>query len=118
MPLGEPPPISEKESARRYRFLHNAVLAVLLIAFVEFVFLIALSVQMGKVDDSANKAENSADSVHNQVAQVIDQQINSPEAQRQVVLSRQRIINMENKLCGGPCPPAPASSPSIQTESK
>lgn len=118
MPLGEPPPLPEKESARRYRFLHNAVLAVLIVAFVEFVFLIALTIQMGKVDDSADKAESSANSVHDQVSQVIEQQINSPEAQRQVVLSRQRIINMENKLCGGPCPDAPASSPEVQKDAK
>lgn len=113
-PLGEPMIISGEESARRYRFLHNAVIAVIAVALIEFVFLIVLSWQMSSVGDSADKAEESSNSVHEQVSEVLDTQVNSPQAQEAARQIRQRIINIEYAVCNGPCPDAPVKAPNPQ----
>lgn len=119
MPLGEPPPISQQESLRRYKFLHNVVVAVLVVAFVEFIMLITMQIQfvnfnhkVDSVSTSAAKAQDASNHIDQKVSGVIDSQINSPQAQENTRLTRQRIINMEYKLCGGPCPDAPTNAPS------
>lgn len=64
-------------------------------------------VQEGKT--AADQARVTSEKASNDLAKALEL-VNSPEAKEQTLLTRQRIINMEYKLCGGPCPQAPVSA--------
>lgn len=119
-PLGDPETTPESVSLRRYRMLRLEMTAVMGIAFILFVIVCVQQYQfqnfnrkVDKVGVAATNAQNASDNINKQLTDVINTQINSPQAQEASRQIRQRIINIEWAVCNGPCPDAPvkASSP-------
>lgn len=94
------------------------VVACLFLLVANLVLLTVVEVQVqqrnravDQTQTAANVARDAANASRSQVQQVIDEQINSPQAKQNTQETRQRIINIEHALCNGPCPAAPITAP-------
>lgn len=63
----------------------------------------------GITKTAADRARTAAKKTSDDLAWIISQ-VNSPEAQAASMAARDRLVRIEWKLCGGPCPAVPGAS--------
>lgn len=123
MPLGEHDDTitTPAESRHRYHILKYLLIAICAILTVILVFQTVLEIQIQQANknndatqDAAKSAQAAAERTDTVLTAIIAQ-LNSPENQKQTQITRQRLLNLEYALCGGPCPEAKEKAPQTPT---
>lgn len=117
MPLGEERDITPEESKHRYDVMRYLLSGILGLLFIVMVFQVVLEIQIqnqnkntADTERAAAQAQTAATNTDKVLTEVL-KQVNTPEAQAEARRTRQRIINIEDALCKGPCPDSERKAP-------